>query len=87
VRGKHLLLILDNCEHLVQARAELVEALLASSEIRVVATSRKALRVAGETAWRVPSLTVPTSEGRVERHTAAASAAQFSRRTAGTVSA
>jgi non-specific serine/threonine protein kinase len=52
--------------YLVQACAELVEALLATSEIQMVATSREAVRVAGETTWRVPSLTVPNSDGRIE---------------------
>jgi non-specific serine/threonine protein kinase len=67
VDGKRLLLILDNCEHLVQACAQLVEALLGTlSDLRVLATSREALRVAGETACRVPSLTVPDYGGRIE---------------------
>jgi non-specific serine/threonine protein kinase len=60
VHGKQVFVVLDNCEHLVQSCAELVEALLvATSDLRVLATSREALRVTGETAWRVPSLTVP----------------------------
>jgi predicted ATPase len=60
VRGLRLLLVLDNCEHLVDARAELVgRALSASSDLRVLATSREALGVAGEIAWRVPSLGTP----------------------------
>src|SRR5207244_9847531 len=55
-----LLLILDNCEHLVAACAELAEALLrAAPDLRILATSREALGIAGETAWRVPSLAVP----------------------------
>jgi non-specific serine/threonine protein kinase len=60
VRGRNLLLILDNCEHLVNACAEMSDALLnASSSLRVVATSREALRVPGEVAFRVPSLETP----------------------------
>src|SRR5262249_43918786 len=60
VHGKQLFLVLDNCKHLVRQCPELVEALLvATSDLRVLATSREALRVTGETAWRVPSLTVP----------------------------
>ena len=54
-----MLLVLDNCEHLVQACAELVDALLrATARLRIVATSRELLRVPGEVAWRVPSLMV-----------------------------
>ena len=57
---RHLLLMLDNCEHLIQACAELVERLLdACPNLRILATSREPLRVAGELAWRVPSLAVP----------------------------
>lgn len=54
------LLVLDNCEHLVDACAALVEALLASCpRLRVLVTSRETLRLAGETTWRVPSLALP----------------------------
>src|SRR5262249_51529276 len=50
----------DNCEHLVQACAELVEALLLyCPRLSVLATSREALGVSGEVNWRVPSLSVP----------------------------
>jgi non-specific serine/threonine protein kinase len=60
VQGRRLLLVLDNCEHLVDGCARLVETLLAASaSLRVLATSREALRVAGEVAWRVPSLEIP----------------------------
>ena len=52
--------MLDNCEHLIDACAQLLEAVLAASpDLRVLATSREALRVPGEVVWRVPSLTVP----------------------------
>ena len=58
-RGKTLL-ILDNCEHLVEATATLAEALLGSCpELSVLATSREALLVTGETNWPVPPLSVP----------------------------
>ena len=51
------LLVLDNCEHLVDACAELAEALLrACPRIAILATSREALGVASETAWLVPPL-------------------------------
>ena len=60
LRTKELLLLLDNCEHLIGACAELVEALLRSCPgLRVLATSREALAVAGEVAWPVPSLSLP----------------------------
>ena len=53
------LLVLDNCEHLVDASARLIDTLLrVCPTVRVLATSREPLRVAGETVWRVPSLSV-----------------------------
>ncbi len=60
LEDKRALLILDNCEHLIQASAELAAALLrACPQLRILATSREALRVPGEAAWRVPSLSTP----------------------------
>ncbi len=60
LRGRKLLLILDTCEHIVDAVADLVRDLIAGCPmIRVVATSREPLRVRGETVWRVPPLTLP----------------------------
>jgi predicted ATPase/DNA-binding CsgD family transcriptional regulator/class 3 adenylate cyclase len=57
LRDRRVLVCLDNCEHLLEASAELVEALLRSCpEVSVLATSREPLGVAGETVWRVPSL-------------------------------
>ena len=61
IGAKHLLLVLDNCEHLVAACAELVEAILrACPRVRVLATSREPLGAPGERVWRVPSLARPT---------------------------
>ena len=58
--SKKVLLVLDNCEHLIEACAELAEALLRSCpELRILATSREALGIAGEISWSVPSLTLP----------------------------
>jgi predicted ATPase len=55
--GRHALLVLDNCEHLLDAAAELVAAILARpGPLKVVATSREGLRVADEHLWPVPSL-------------------------------
>ena len=60
---RETLAVLDNCEHLVQVVAELVEGLLgAATGLRVLATSREPLRIGGETVWRVPSLAVPGPE-------------------------
>ncbi|MFI5291752.1 MAG: ATP-binding protein, partial [Candidatus Limnocylindrales bacterium] len=61
LRGRSLLLVLDNCEHLLAACAELVHAtLIAARGVRVLATSQEALGIAGEALIAVPSLTVPT---------------------------
>jgi predicted ATPase/class 3 adenylate cyclase len=60
VRSRQLMLILDNCEHLVEACAGLADALLrACPGIRLLATSREPLNVAGETTYRLPSLSLP----------------------------
>lgn len=59
-RHRHLLLVLDNCEHLIGAAAALAEALLrACPDLRLLVTSREALGLAGEAAWPVPPLSVP----------------------------
>ena len=61
LRNRHLLLILDNCEHLLQACADLArQALQAGAGSKVLASSREPLRVAGETTYQVPAL--PESE-------------------------
>jgi predicted ATPase len=60
LRGRSLLLILDNCEHLVAACAQFAETLLRLSPgLTILTTSRHVLGVTGETAWRVLSLAVP----------------------------
>ena len=62
VRRRRLLLVLDNCEHLLGACAPLVEALLRGAPgVRVLATSREPLGVAGEAVWRVPPLETPAA--------------------------
>jgi predicted ATPase/class 3 adenylate cyclase len=64
LRPRHLLLLLDNCEHLVGACAELAGAILSSCPgVAILATSREVLRVAGEVVWRVPSLSIPGTGG------------------------
>jgi len=60
LRHRELLLVLDNCEHLIASCAELVETLLRGApKLRIVATSREALGVSGETVHRVRSLSLP----------------------------
>ncbi|MEO8346217.1 MAG: tetratricopeptide repeat protein [Betaproteobacteria bacterium] len=60
LRGKELLLILDNCEHVIDSSALFCQVLLESCAcVRILATSREALRVKGESAYRVPSLATP----------------------------
>ena len=55
--SRRLLLVLDNCEHLLQACAELVrQALQAAPHLSALASSREPLRVAGETTYQVPAL-------------------------------
>jgi predicted ATPase len=60
IGDRRLLLLLDNCEHLVETVAPLAEALLNHCpNLTVLATSREALRIPGEVTWRVPSLSLP----------------------------
>jgi predicted ATPase/DNA-binding CsgD family transcriptional regulator len=63
LRDRHLLLILDTCEHLIDACAELAEAVLAGApNVTVLATSREPLAIAGETTYLIPPLPVPAAE-------------------------
>ena len=58
--GKTILLILDNCEHLLDACAGLADKLLKSCpNLKILATSREALGIIGEALYQVPSLTIP----------------------------
>jgi len=60
LQRKQALLILDNCEHLIHACAQLAEALLrACPDLKILATSREALGIDGETLYLVPTLTIP----------------------------
>ena len=64
LRPRSLVLALDNCEHLIEACARLCQRLLASApDLRLLATSREPLRVAGETVWQVPPLAVGSADG------------------------
>ena len=67
VRDKTLLLILDNCEHVLQACAMLAKQLLqAGAGVKVLASSRDVLQVAGETTYPVPALSVPADAAEVD---------------------
>src|SRR5438093_11647517 len=63
LKAKSILLVLDNCEHLIDACAELADRLLRSCpRLKILATSRAPLDIIGETTWRIPSLAVPSAE-------------------------
>jgi predicted ATPase/DNA-binding CsgD family transcriptional regulator len=60
LRTRGLLVVLDNCEHLIESCAALADELLRSCpELRVLATSREALGIVGEISWPVPPLSLP----------------------------
>ena len=60
---KQMLLVIDNCEHLISACAQIADRLLGSCKnLKILATSREALDILGETVWHAPSLSLP------ERH-------------------
>lgn len=72
---RHMLIVLDNCEHVIAACVELVDRLLRSCpHVRFLATSREQLGLYGELSWRVPSLPTPPANA-VEPSTIAAHAA------------
>ncbi len=71
-RRKKLLVLLDNCEHLIGAVAHLAEALLrAAPQLRIIASSRTPLGIAGELTWPVPPLSTPQPSrwGTLEHYT------------------
>lgn len=60
LHAKQLLLIFDNCEHLIEETAQIADQILhACPQLKIIASSREALGIAGETVYRVPSLTLP----------------------------
>ena len=64
LRDKQLLLILDNCEHLIDICAQIAEEFLHQTQyVKIIASSREALGISGETAYRVPSLSLPSQIG------------------------
>jgi predicted ATPase/DNA-binding winged helix-turn-helix (wHTH) protein len=63
IAGKKLLLVLDNCEHVIEAAATLADATVRRCPgVTILATSREVLRVEGEYTYAVPSLEVPTQD-------------------------
>ncbi len=63
LRPRHSLILLDNCEHLLDACAELVAALLAACpDLRILATSREPLGIPGAGVWLVPPLSLPAPQ-------------------------
>ena len=63
LEGRQVLLFIDNCEHLIQAAAEMIDALLRKCpKVTILATSREALRVEGEVIWQLHPLAVPESD-------------------------
>ena len=72
VKGRRLLLVLDNCEHVVQACAELAKQLLqAGTHLKILASSREHLRVPGERVYSVPALAFPDPKQPVAMETLA----------------
>ena len=83
VENKRLLLLFDNCEHLLDACAELIDSLLAASNgLKVLATSREPLGLAGERVLRIPSLGVPSDESSVDAVVASEAGRLFADRAA-----
>jgi predicted ATPase/DNA-binding winged helix-turn-helix (wHTH) protein len=82
---RQMLIVLDNCEHVVQAAAAVAEAVLACAQgVHVLATSREPLRATGEWVIRLASLELPPASGRLTAKQASAFAAVqlFTQRTA-----
>ncbi|MDR7418170.1 MAG: tetratricopeptide repeat protein [Armatimonadota bacterium] len=73
---RHLLLIVDGCEHVVASVAEFVQTLLTTAQdVHVLCTSRESLRINGEKVWRIPSLPLPDVRGVSDLETLAQNAA------------
>ncbi len=63
LQGRHALVVVDNCEHLIDACAAIIGQLTVTcADVRVLATSREPLGIAGEMTYRVPSLALPARE-------------------------
>jgi predicted ATPase/DNA-binding XRE family transcriptional regulator len=77
LKGKRILLILDNCEHVIGEAAMFASAVLSSCPgVKILATSREPLRIAGEHAYALPPLAMPEADFNVDR-LAAVDAAKF----------
>ena len=73
LRHKHVLLIFDNCEHVLPAVAALAAALLQNcAQLRILSTSREPLNIAGEALFRMPSLGMPAAVALFEERARAA---------------
>jgi len=71
LQNKKLLLVLDNCEHMLSPVAELADAILATAPgVKLLANSRQALNISGEVVFRLPSLAVPEDTQQVDVQTA-----------------
>lgn len=78
LRDREMLLVLDNCEHLVEGCAALVDAVLRGCQrLTVLATSREALGVGGERAWLVPGLALPAATARSVESVSETAAVRF----------
>jgi predicted ATPase/DNA-binding winged helix-turn-helix (wHTH) protein len=78
IGARKLLLVLDNCEHLIDGAARLVETLLRSCpNITILATSREVLRIDGEYVYRVPPLDIPALDAEGDRDILRCSAVQL----------
>lgn len=87
VHSRQLALVLDNCEHLLTACAELVDGLLRDAAgLRILATSREPMRIHGETVWVVRPLNKSDAVALLSRQAQAAGAADFTRDEADIVS-
>jgi non-specific serine/threonine protein kinase len=66
LQTKQILVVLDNCEHLILACARIADRLLSGTKhLKILATSREALDILGETVWTVPSLSLPDPQDSV----------------------
>ena len=64
--SKQILLVMDNCEHLISACAQLADRLLSEcNDLKILATSREALDILGETVWHAPSLSLPNMQDEI----------------------
>ncbi|MET8281548.1 BTAD domain-containing putative transcriptional regulator [Micromonospora sp. NPDC005174] len=83
LRQRHLLLVLDNCEHVIEPTAALVARLLRDAPgVTVLATSREPLGLTGELLWDVPPLSLPLSDGDPDAVRRSAAARLFAARAA-----